>query len=465
MTRQEQLKFCSVCAHRQMDMKQGIICELTGAKADFDGQCPQYVIDPEQAAKEQEKEQQAKKEALTAPENPKMKGATLFILVGVVSLINLILELAGIRLIFGLGITSALHELWGTGGLIISSVVCILFIVLGWLANRKEAEWAYRLAFFGYLADTVLMVIVMIHTYGFIKDNIFHLVILLCTYPLHPFYSKAIREKAKTELWHPVRIVLTALMTVLFVSTLILSFNFHHDARKARDGKALNELKSQVTFNEAMFQQMDGKNGMYMHIEVAGDSVVRMEYRMAQNPENIEAIRQQKQAMNIYIKEYLLLSAYGYYDPFLQQCIKADCPLSMHWFDADGAELYQTDFSIKELAAMYKGKHEKTFDSVWKKFISAYNDCAPVDFLSAEDGFQITRVERTDATAIIHVNIPKKLSAQEKREDHLQLLATAYNAYSQDAFLQLVKMNHMPLRIRFSSDKEPSWSQEVEVKK
>ena len=42
MTREEQLRFCSVCKHRKMDMQQGMLCELTNAKADFDGTCPNY---------------------------------------------------------------------------------------------------------------------------------------------------------------------------------------------------------------------------------------------------------------------------------------------------------------------------------------------------------------------------------------------------------------------------------------
>lgn len=42
MTREEQLRFCSVCNHRKMDMQQGLLCELTNAKADFDGNCPNY---------------------------------------------------------------------------------------------------------------------------------------------------------------------------------------------------------------------------------------------------------------------------------------------------------------------------------------------------------------------------------------------------------------------------------------
>ena len=60
MTREEQLKFCSVCNHRKMDMHQGMLCELTNAKADFDGTCPNYDEDAKEKAKNEriEKEYQ-----------------------------------------------------------------------------------------------------------------------------------------------------------------------------------------------------------------------------------------------------------------------------------------------------------------------------------------------------------------------------------------------------------------------
>ncbi len=60
MTREEQLKFCSVCKHRKMDMQQGMLCELTNAKADFDSTCPNYDEDAKEKAKNEriEKEYQ-----------------------------------------------------------------------------------------------------------------------------------------------------------------------------------------------------------------------------------------------------------------------------------------------------------------------------------------------------------------------------------------------------------------------
>lgn len=58
MTREEQLKFCSVCKNRQMDMKQGMLCGLTKAKADFETACPNYLEDAEKKEKKERVEKE-----------------------------------------------------------------------------------------------------------------------------------------------------------------------------------------------------------------------------------------------------------------------------------------------------------------------------------------------------------------------------------------------------------------------
>ncbi len=45
MTREEQLIFCKKCLNRKMDMKQGLICNLTGQKATFEDECADFNID------------------------------------------------------------------------------------------------------------------------------------------------------------------------------------------------------------------------------------------------------------------------------------------------------------------------------------------------------------------------------------------------------------------------------------
>ncbi len=42
MTREERMKFCSQCDNSKFDTKQGIVCGLTNAKADFEEECPDF---------------------------------------------------------------------------------------------------------------------------------------------------------------------------------------------------------------------------------------------------------------------------------------------------------------------------------------------------------------------------------------------------------------------------------------
>ena len=45
MTREEHLFFCKKCLNRKMDMKQGLICNLTGEKATFQNECHDFQLD------------------------------------------------------------------------------------------------------------------------------------------------------------------------------------------------------------------------------------------------------------------------------------------------------------------------------------------------------------------------------------------------------------------------------------
>lgn len=42
MTREERVKFCSLCDNAKFDTKQGLLCKLSNAKADFEDECPNF---------------------------------------------------------------------------------------------------------------------------------------------------------------------------------------------------------------------------------------------------------------------------------------------------------------------------------------------------------------------------------------------------------------------------------------
>lgn len=45
MTREERLKSCKKCNHRKLDMEVGLICSLTGEKANFEESCNNFSLD------------------------------------------------------------------------------------------------------------------------------------------------------------------------------------------------------------------------------------------------------------------------------------------------------------------------------------------------------------------------------------------------------------------------------------
>lgn len=62
MTREEMLKFCSVCKNRKMDLKRGLVCSLTDDYADFDPVCENYSQDIEEKHRKTVEKEVDKKE-------------------------------------------------------------------------------------------------------------------------------------------------------------------------------------------------------------------------------------------------------------------------------------------------------------------------------------------------------------------------------------------------------------------
>ncbi|MBG6130739.1 putative RDD family membrane protein YckC [Aquimarina sp. EL_43] len=56
MTRQEHLQFCKICTNQKFDAKQGIVCRLTDAIANFENTCTTFEEDPILAEKEKQLE-------------------------------------------------------------------------------------------------------------------------------------------------------------------------------------------------------------------------------------------------------------------------------------------------------------------------------------------------------------------------------------------------------------------------
>ncbi len=72
MTRQERLVFCKKCQNRDFNLTKGILCKLTGAEADFNGDCPDFLMDQQSSYIQEPKE-------TIRPNATRAKNAELFI--------------------------------------------------------------------------------------------------------------------------------------------------------------------------------------------------------------------------------------------------------------------------------------------------------------------------------------------------------------------------------------------------
>jgi len=139
MTRQERLQFCAVCEKRDFDPRQGIICGLTGAAAEFEGNCKDFVEDPKEVV--QVKEQKA---SLKADTNKSInRGRYALFVIGALYLIVGAYEgfmMAGAELIFG----------------VIDWIAAGVFIGLG-IWSYKKASMALILGLSFYVLIILLM--------------------------------------------------------------------------------------------------------------------------------------------------------------------------------------------------------------------------------------------------------------------------------------------------------------------
>lgn len=142
MTREDQLKFCSVCTNRGFNPKHGIICGLTNGVATFTESCTDYVKDEKEIQLEEQR-----KESLKGETNKEInRGRYALFIIGVLYVITGFVEsfvIDGHDILYG----------------IIDWVVAAIFIGLGVLSYKK-ASLSLILGLSFYVLIVILLVIV-----------------------------------------------------------------------------------------------------------------------------------------------------------------------------------------------------------------------------------------------------------------------------------------------------------------
>ena len=161
MTREEHLSYCKICLNRKMDMKKGLVCNLTNEIADFQETCENFKEDPIK-----------KKELESIPSIQEVdntmklnNGSQWFLWIFGLSAINtLILFFGGqVSFIFGLGITQLFEGIFigifgefNLIGVIISLFISGIFVAI-WHFSKKLSKTAFIIGMIIYGIDALIL--------------------------------------------------------------------------------------------------------------------------------------------------------------------------------------------------------------------------------------------------------------------------------------------------------------------
>tara|TARA_R110002050_G_scaffold39891_2_gene97864 strand:+ start:1994 stop:2653 length:660 start_codon:yes stop_codon:yes gene_type:complete len=189
MTREEQLKFCKKCINRKLDLQVGLVCNLTGEKADFEDECKSFQLDDTVVEKSDNTEtllhseivanmseenlvkfqsEQEFPKALTVGIIVGLLGAVLW---GVVTVatgyqIGYMAVAIGAAVGYSMRITGkGIDQIFGISGGIIALVSCLLgnfFSIIGFIANEEGLGYFETLSLFDYS----LLMPIMVETFS-----------------------------------------------------------------------------------------------------------------------------------------------------------------------------------------------------------------------------------------------------------------------------------------------------------
>lgn len=207
MTREEHLKFCSICKKRQMDIQRGVVCSLTNEYADFEEKCTDFEVDEDAAVKELVKQQKLQKEVRRT--GGKLTGSNWFLWIGILSIVNIVLGfVSNIQFVFGLGVTQLIQGIsLATSteilGVVLSLVISAFYIWTYYLAAKKEQLWAYATGWVIYFLDALIFLVLLTQVFDFsiIWSLLLHAILLVVLYSSNPLVKSNTWQSIKTFEW------------------------------------------------------------------------------------------------------------------------------------------------------------------------------------------------------------------------------------------------------------------------
>ena len=219
MTREEHLKFCKKCTNRKLDMKVGLLCNLTGEMADFENECKSFNLDESVIKKIDDTEAVEHTDVLnklSSKNLEKFKAEQEFpkaiitgIIVGIIGAflwgaitVTTEFQIGYMAIAIGAGvgfsmrfIGKGIDQVFGLSGGIIALLSCLLgnfFSIIGFIANSEDLGYFETLNLFDYNQ----LIPIMIETFSPI-DLLFY---GIAAYEGYKFSFRTFTEKDLHEL-------------------------------------------------------------------------------------------------------------------------------------------------------------------------------------------------------------------------------------------------------------------------
>jgi hypothetical protein len=435
-----------------MDMRQGLLCELTNAKADFDEKCENFDVD--QKMLEKQMQEQREQQETEISESPNMKGSNWFLWIGILSIANIFLEQFGVHMIFGLGTTSILSA-FGFVGVLLAILVSLSYIITYLFSAKEECEWAYRLGYWAYLADTIILFVCLFVDSSVIIDVVLHVILLISLYCQHPFFSQGIREKSKSETWSGARIIMNLVIGAFIIATIGLSVRLLNNITTT----PLKQLESYVEKCNSEAKVDKSANQYLIGYELKDNvAIVKLHSNIYKNTE-ISSVY--TDLMPIFSKELLMFYPNEFDTTLAQHCAETNYGMAIEWYDSNDEYTYTFSFSPTEVSKLVSKTPYGTSKKVWEKFLIAWNKQFPIPYI--QDDLTYTLAEVNGNKAIIN------LVFQGWSASDLQAITNTYlKEYLIDIFddltdqyITLAKLNKMDICYRFTSDASLFWQEDV----
>ena len=452
LLRTAQVEVCARCNNRQQS-KEGLICSLTGRRADFLCNCSNFSRD-DAAAKEQErmkKEKDGWSGFMSFYWFTLAVGAVLTFVMAIMTFKpeeSLWLAISDLVLLVGysalciytiIAFAKRLPNAVKLGKIQNYTLIALNSLnLIYYIAGLTEPNWggsSFRL-----IGSLIWAGIFLIYLYTSTEIK-----------AVYPKESQHFLSHDKPILWSVFGVVV-ALLIAGIMELAIKEAN-----------QPISELRSYVqNYNDTI--SINTSEDSYCKGLEMTDSMVIVS-RHSTTYENGELTPVVLKWYPVYTKELMFFYPQGAGAELLEKCYNANYGISLCWYDRNDVFTYSIDLTPSDIKTIVEEeKHETSLD-VWRNFLSGWNEQFPSDYLGGSAVY--TSAEIINDCAVVNLTL-KDVSSSDLvflTNDYLKSYVNEnFDAFN-DSFITLAMLNKLEIQYRFDAGRVSKWSETVTLTK